>query len=147
MSVAARRELEARVVMTVIRSFLAAGYRLSVSLERGYDHEEMKENGVLGTTDLDKLMGEAFAGDDCHLFVHEAEGPLLRKGSLVSIGWVYFVMGNDGYDVMSDYSTVLEPHLKEAEAIADYYMNMDWKGPWWHNVPMLPLPQPTQPTS
>jgi hypothetical protein len=42
-------------------------------------------------------------------------------------GWVRFVYGNDGWDVVSDYTTNLEPHMKNADKLADYY---GADGPW-----------------
>jgi hypothetical protein len=34
-------------------------------------------------------------------------------------GWVRFIYGNDGWDVMNDYSTVLEPYLIKTNALID----------------------------
>ena len=66
-------------------------------------------------------MEEAFVGDDCHIFVHEATGDLLEDGKINSIGWVYLVFGNDGWDVISDYTTNLEFLMGEALKISDHY--------------------------
>lgn len=55
--------------------------------------------------------GKCWAVDDCHLFVRDGNGN--RKG------WVRFVYGNDGWDVMNDYTTNLEDVLKEVNAYAD----------------------------
>lgn len=104
MSVKMRQEVERKIVGAFIDSCLKTGYRLAVSLERGYDTDEM----LLGSTDKKKIMEEAFAGDECHIFVQPADGPTVQDGSVVSIGWVYCVMGNDGYDVISDHTTNIE---------------------------------------
>lgn len=112
-----KRELEERIVGQFVQDALAAGYRLAVSLERGYDHDTM----LVGSTDFADIMAEAFAGDDAHIFVQPAEGPTTEGGKVVSEGWVYIVLGNDGWDVISDYTTNLAALLANAEAIADQY--------------------------
>jgi hypothetical protein len=109
------RRLEKRVVRRLVKDALAAGHRLAVSLERGYDVKEM----LLGSRDVDKIMEEAFAGDEAHIFVQPAEGPTVEDGRVVSEGWVYIVLGNEGWDVISDYTTNLESLLAGANAIAE----------------------------
>lgn len=119
MSVAMRREVEEKIVGAVVDAALKAGYRLAVSLERGYDTDEM----LLGSTDRAKIMEEAFAGDDCHIFIQPAEGELLDEGTVVSLGWVYCVFGNDGWDVISDYTTNLDKLglMVEADKLSEQY--------------------------
>src|SRR5262245_51001797 len=135
MSVKMRQEVERKIVRRFVKDALAAGYRLAVSLERGYDTDDM----LLGSRDLKKIMEEAFAGDECHIFVQPAEGPTTieddadlrerlygatkRLTRVNSIGWVYLVMGNDGYDVISDYTMNLEELglMAGADKIADRY--------------------------
>jgi hypothetical protein len=120
MSVVMRREVEEKIVGAFVDSCLKAGYRLAVSLERGYDTNEM----LLGSTDRAKIMEEAFAGDECHIFVQPPTGPTITKdGSVVSRGWVYCVFGNDGWDVICDYTTNLDKLklLDEANKLSDHY--------------------------
>jgi hypothetical protein len=114
-----RLRVERRIISRFVDDALAAGHRLSVSLERGYDHEDM----LLGSRDKKKIVDEAMAGDEAHIFVHAAEGELVEKGQVVSIGWVYVVLGNDGWDVISDYSVSLESLLKGANELADTLSN------------------------
>jgi len=117
MSVKLRQELEKRILTKFVDDALAAGKRLSVSLERGCDIDEM----LLGSRDKEKIIEEAMAGDKSHIFVQEAEGPLVEDGLVVSEGWVYFVFGNDGWNVISDYTWGLEQLLRGAEVIAAKY--------------------------
>lgn len=121
MSVKMRQEVEQKIVGALVDSLLADGYRISVSLERGYDIDDMTANGVLGTRDRAKIMEEAFAGDECHLFVHDAVDPLIVDDYIDSFGWVYVVFGNDGWDCISDYTVNLEPLMTDAKAISDHY--------------------------
>lgn len=104
MSVRMRQYVERKIARRFVLDTIAAGYRLAVSLERGYDTEDM----LLGSTDCKKILEEAFAGDDCHIFVQPKDGPTTENGTVVSIGWVYLVFGNDGYDVISDYTCNLD---------------------------------------
>lgn len=108
------RKAETAIVGRFVDDALAAGYQISVSLERGYDIEDM----LLASTDRKKIMEEAFAGDEAHLFIHEAGKPAIEAGRINSIGWVFIVLGNDGYDVICDYDTNLEQLLKGAETEA-----------------------------
>lgn len=71
-------------------------------------------------------MEEAFAGDECHIFVHAKEGELIEDDALKSIGWVYCVFGNDGWDVISDYTTKLDGLglMADAEKLSDHYSGL-----------------------
>ncbi len=104
MSVKMRREVERKIVSAVIKSALLAGYEIGI--DNGGDEYECK------STDYGTLMKAIMATDDEHLYFHA--GPNI-------VGWVYFVYGNDGWDVLSDYTTNLEEMLKPAHAIADSY--------------------------
>lgn len=117
MSVKMRQMVEAEILGKFVDDALAAGYRLAVSLERGYDTEEM----LLGSTDRAKILKEALAGDECHVFVQPHDGPTLKGGHVVSKGWVFFVYGNDGWDVICDYTTNLESLLAGALAVSEKY--------------------------
>lgn len=120
MSVVMRREVEEKIVGAFVDAALKAGYRLAVSLERGYDTEDM----LLGSTDRAKIMEEAFAGDECHIFVQPKDGPTLTaENAVVHCGWIFCVFGNDGWDVISDYTTNLDNGelLTEANKLSDHY--------------------------
>ena len=117
MSVKLRQELERKIMRRFVRAALASGHRLAVSLERGYDLDEM----LLGSRDEKKIIAAAFEGDECHIFVQPATGPTVEGGKVISEGWVFFVFGNDGWDVISDYTTNLEPLLKSANELSEAY--------------------------
>lgn len=119
MSTAIRQEVERKIITSFVQSALAKGYQLAVSLERGYDTDEM----LLGSRNRKEIVNAAMAGDDAHIFVQEADGPIVEDGKVVSIGWVYVVLGNDGYDVISDYTVNLEPLMQGANRLADKYSN------------------------
>lgn len=94
--------IEARILRRVIRDAIAAGYELSV-----YDGETLTVRNstnaravfaALRTTDMDWLQ--------------------FRKGG-EAFGSVLFVYGNDGWDVIADNNTRLEPVLAGATALAE----------------------------
>lgn len=117
MSVKMRQQVERRIVRRLVNDMLTKGYRLSVSLERGYDIDEM----LVGSRDKKKIVAEAMAGDEAHIFVHKGDYEVIQEGRVVSDGWVYLVFGNDGWDVMSDYTTNLESDLEGVTKLADKY--------------------------
>lgn len=112
-----RQIVERAIARRFMTDAIKAGYRIAVSLERGFDTEDM----LLGSTDIKKIMEEAFSGDECHLFVQPKDGPVLEGPYVVSIGWVYLVFGNDGYDVVSDYTTSLEFLMGGVRRLEKYY--------------------------
>ncbi len=114
MNIETRQKVERQIINRFVTDALAAKYRLAVSLERGYDVEDM----LLGSRDKKKIVDEAMAGDEAHIFVQPADGALTENGSVVSVGWVYVVLGNDGWDVVSDYTTNLEELLTGANELA-----------------------------
>ena len=121
MSIKMRIEVERKIVTAIVKDALKAGYRLTPSLERGYDREA--GDPLLGSTDVKAVLAELTAGDDAHLFIHAADGPVIDGSTLVSVGWVYFVFGNDGWDVVSDYTTNLDKLglMTRADKIAKRY--------------------------
>jgi hypothetical protein len=76
---------------------------------------------LLGSTDYDAIMKAAFEGDECHIFVSPLIGDIISDGRVNSDEYVYCVFGNDGWDVISDYSISLEDLLEDALAISDQY--------------------------
>lgn len=111
------RKVEKEIAEKFVSDALKSGHTLSVSLDRGYDVEDM----LKGSSDKAKIVDEIFAGDDAHVFVHAKGAPAIVDGQVNSIGWVYFVLGNDGWDVISDYTTNLERLLEGANKLAQSY--------------------------
>lgn len=97
-----RARMELRIVRRVVRDLKAAGYDLFLDLE---DDEPAFEVN----TKTDKI-AMIFQLDDARVFVHKGQ---------TSAGWVRFVFGNDGYDVLCDYTTNLEEDLKGANTLAE----------------------------
>lgn len=96
-----RASLELRIVHKVINDAKETGYKLEINEYEKDEYEQYKDWGIVGML---------FNLDDAHL--------LFSKDGK-SCGWVRFVFGNDGYDVISDYTINLEDFLKGANALAN----------------------------
>lgn len=105
--VAARQAIEREIVTKVVDDALAAGY--GISINNGGDDDE-----IVNSRDREAILKELFATDEEYLYLHE-------NGK--KIGTIFLVYGNDGWDVICDYSSKLEEFLAGANEIADRYMD------------------------
>lgn len=110
-SVKMRQRVERLIARRVVSDLIAAGFLLNV--DNGGDGPDGFELPA-PSGKLTEVMGMMFATDEERLFT-------FRGGAPRPFGWVYFVYGNSGYDVVSDYTTNLEPHMKKASELADKY--------------------------
>jgi hypothetical protein len=99
-----RQRIEMRIASAIIDSALAQGYALGV-----FDGEE---HTVTNSTDRGKIREALMTTDEDYLCIY-------REGK--KIGSVYLVYGNDGWDVICDYTTALDDLgiMAEANALAD----------------------------
>jgi hypothetical protein len=102
------KDMEAVIVRNAVHELLDHGFTLSVDnggddyeIDRSVDAEAVIAQ--LGHTDEDRLMA--------------------RTGDTIK-GWVHFVYGNDGYDVICDMTVSLEPYLPDTLAIAEGYAEL-----------------------
>lgn len=95
----ARKKIERRIVRQVACDLIEAGNLLSVEA----DGECLLEK----TADTGAVVEAVFSVDEASVFTHGKHK-----------GWVFFVMGNDGPDVLSDYTVNLEDVLQPANALA-----------------------------
>lgn len=107
--VIARQAIEREVVSKVVDSLLDAGYLLSV------EDEENDEDFIEKSTDKAAIMEAMFSMDDDTLVAYT------KDGGEDAFAWVKFIYGNDGHDVIHDYTTNLESVLKAAEDLARFY--------------------------
>ena len=99
------REMEAAIVRNAVHELLDHGFTLSV--DTGGDDYEIDRS-----VDPDAVMAELMNTDEDRL--------LARAGESIK-GWVHFVYGNDGHDVICDMTVSLEPYLPETTALAETY--------------------------
>lgn len=97
-----RKAIERAIAKAAIAGLLATGSAVWVN--------NGEEDVLDGSRDADAILKAMFTTDEDWLLLGDAR-PVLR--------WVRFVYGNDGTDVISDYSVTLEEALKPASVLAD----------------------------
>lgn len=99
-----RIAIEKRIAKKVVQDLLAQGYKITV-----YDGESCPISRSCNQKDILDAM---FSVDEEYLFAY-AQDEKKRTGSIL------FIYGNDGWDVIADYSISLEEALAGANALAD----------------------------
>lgn len=100
--------LEADIVARVVDVLLAAGHALAT------DEGDHRFYGpVTPTTNRDEIMAALREVDDEYLGVFTAPAP---SGVHQPFGWVRFVYGNDGWDVINDHTVNLTGVLGPVDA-------------------------------
>ncbi len=105
--------IEADIVTRVVDALLAKGFFLNV--DNGGDEAELPK--PVNATERDALLAVLMETDDEYLNVYAFHDPTKE------VGWIQFVYGNDGYDVISDYTTNLEDVLRP---VNDYVATARW---------------------
>lgn len=103
MSVKMRQEVERKIAAAFVREAIKAGYTMTVDYGDGESEHHSKITAVLAAM---------FLGDDDRVYLYKNNQ---------RVGWVWFVYGNDGWDVISDYTTNLENLMGPAQKISDHY--------------------------
>jgi len=97
------QEMDKLVVTKTVKVLIAAGAVLSVD-------DGGEGWAVRSSTNKEEVVNAIMGVDDCMLSVRWAD---------CVHGWVRFIMGNDGYDVINDHSTRLEETLAPVFALCD----------------------------
>lgn len=110
-----RQLMERMIVRSAVTELASAGY--FVRLHDG-------EDWATGRTQDPAVILEAImACDEESLSVLRADTRTVAEGRAISgflrCATISLVYGNDGYDVIADYSTSLEKHLKATNALAE----------------------------
>ena len=100
-----RKEAEKRIVASAIADLLEAGFEVTV-----YDGEE---ETVVRSTDAGEIAAAMMTTDEDYLYVHSPGDGAQHRG------WVRFVYGNDGPDVINDYTVNLEAVLRKTNELAE----------------------------
>lgn len=103
MSVKMRQEVERKIATAFVKAAIDARYEITVDYGDGPTNLLFTSRAVLA---------KMFQGDDDMLV-------LFKQAK--SKAWIHFVYGNDGWDVISDYSVNLEPLMAAAKKISAYY--------------------------
>ena len=116
-SIRRRQRTEETIVLAVAITLLDAGYLLGVN-----DGEEVT---IHNSRDIAAIQKALFTTDEDYLYVYEdrdQDDPLNVEGEDERPDyWVRCIYGNDGYDVISDYSSAedLDPFIGEGTLIAE----------------------------
>lgn len=92
----AHQIIEKLIFKSVVNAALHQGYAISLN--------DGEETTVRRSRDPKELLDAAFSTDEDYLFLHEGD-------EKARYGWIHFVYGNDGTDVISDYTTNLDELL------------------------------------
>ena len=103
MAVRHRIQLERKIVRSLVAELLSHGFELAV-----FDGEEEHKQ----TTDSGKLLDQLMETDEDYLYVYPA-------GAAAMMGHVRLVYGNDGWDVMSDWTTNLDQYIPLTLALVE----------------------------
>jgi hypothetical protein len=103
MNVEQRQQIEREIVQCAVTDLIACGYAITVGDGESYP--------IKRSRDVLAVMRELFATDEEVLYVVRGNGSVM--------GHVLLVYGNDGYDVIADYTMSLEADLAGANALAE----------------------------
>lgn len=101
--------MERAVIRRAITDILAAGHAITV-----FDGEDAP---LKRSTDVGAVMGEICACDEEWLRVLAPTGDTAKPWK--HLGTIFLVYGNEGWDVLADYSVNLEPLLAGANEFAE----------------------------
>jgi hypothetical protein len=91
--------VEKEIATAVVAALLEAGFYVSIDNGDNNGNDFELENSRHSRT----ILGAMFQTDEETLFVYTTDGN--------QYGWVFFVYGNDGWDVISDYTVNLEKFI------------------------------------
>ena len=106
-AVKARQRVEQTIALTAAQVLLDAGFSLGV-----HDGEELT---IHHSKSIEKIKAALFTTDEDCLYVYRKGNPKDTRPD----GWVHLIYGNDGWDVISNYSSVdlLDKYLGDGTAV------------------------------
>jgi len=102
--------IEDQIIKATINILLRSGFTLSVN-----DGEETTVNR---SSNPDLIFAAMKTTDEDYIYAH-APGPIHPTNKF----WVYFVYGNDGVEVINNYTVSLDPQMDEINKLIDNYEN------------------------
>lgn len=93
------------------RRLIAAGYKLTVDFERGYEASDARN--IDSPDGIAKALAAMNEVDECHLMVSRKHMTFTRGETKGADHFVWFIWGNgnEGRDCISDYSTALSEQI------------------------------------
>jgi hypothetical protein len=105
MSVKMRQLVEREIATQIVKDLLKAGYSLGVN--------DGEETTIHHSKDAARIMASMFTTDEDYVLVY-VKGD--DKKDIRPQYWARLIYGNDGWDVLSDYSQHLEPVIGKGTA-------------------------------
>ncbi|MGK9451963.1 hypothetical protein [Acidithiobacillus caldus] len=100
------RKTEKKIAISTTSDLIAADYKIAV-----FDGEEIS---LEASDNAEAILAAMFATDEEYLYaMAHVDGELQR------VGWVRFIYGNNGFDVINDCTTNLEGALTDTLALAE----------------------------
>lgn len=106
-----RQECERQIVRATIEAALARGYTLH-SVANGEDDERVAST--------DEAMKYAFECDEAHIFFTRP-----NAAENTPISWLFIVLGNEGWTVISDYTVDLDDAVNDTEELVTKWEEED----------------------
>jgi len=106
-SFARHQQVERIIVRATIKAAIAKGFEL-VAASNGED--------FVKTTSIRRAMVVAFECDEAHVYFRKPGSEGTHWTS-----WIYVVLGNEGWTVISDYTVDLEDAVKATEPLVEKY--------------------------
>jgi hypothetical protein len=103
MNVETRQKIERAIIERIVTDAISVGYAISVN--------DGEETTLRRSRDTSAIMAAMMTTDEDRLLIH-------RPSAERYFGWVYLVYGNDGWDVVNDYTTNLESLMAGADKVA-----------------------------
>ena len=112
-----RTEMERAIALALVVEILAQGHLISIN--NGGEDNELDHS-----RDLSAIMDALFASDEDFLYIFEPErGGDLSEGNYDH--WVRLIYGNDGWDVIADYTVSAEKYMATASRLSDQLQGGD----------------------
>lgn len=104
--------IERKIAAKAVEDILAAGHNITIA------YHDSNSDTIVQSTDAAAIVAELNQCDVEYLLVHQA-----GSNRFEHMGWVELIYGNDGHDLIANYTNSLEPLLAGAEALADQIAN------------------------
>lgn len=110
-----RMLIERAIIRATVNDLIRAGYTVTVSYGEGDDPVEC-------SADVNAIMAAIGECDEEMLYLYRT--PTIADAESECAGWISLVYGNDGWDVVCDYTTNLEDDLKPSNELASSMGNL-----------------------
>ena len=94
--------IERQIVRLTAKTLIAVGHKVTVN--------DGEKNVLIGSTIVDDIIDACFSKEEDWFHVH-------RDDEKASFGWIHFVYGNGGWDVIQDHTANLQAVLAPVEEL------------------------------